>query len=87
MADKFETYTSSLDAPASHAEAVTPNDGADLTTSARGLYIGGAGDVVLVTTGGDEVTFSSLTAAAILPVRTARVKSTGTTATNIVALW
>lgn len=87
MADPFDDYSTSLDAPARNAAAVTPNDSTDLATSARGLYVGGAGNVVLVTVGGDEVTFTGVTAGSILPVRTARVKATSTTATSIVALW
>jgi hypothetical protein len=87
MADKFENHASSLEAPAAHAAAVTPDNGTDLATTARALYVGGAGNIVLVTAGGEEVTFNSVPAGFILPVRTARVKSTSTTATNIVALW
>jgi hypothetical protein len=87
MADQFSSYSSALDSPAHRAAAVTPSDSTDLATAARALYIGGAGDVALVTVGGDTVTFSALPAGAILPVRVARVRSTNTTATNIIALW
>lgn len=73
--------------PANRAEAVTPSDSTNLTNPASALYIGGAGNVVVITTGGDTVTFNSLAAGSILPLRVARVKSTNTTATNIVALW
>lgn len=88
MADKFETHSSGLTSPGEHAAAVTPNDSTDLTTACRGLYIGGAGDVTLDTVGGETtVVFNSLVAGTILPVRAVRVRATGTTATNIVALW
>ena len=87
MADMFETYSSGLESPAARAAAITPSNETDLTVAARGLYIGGAGAVTLITTGGDEVTFSGLPAGTILPVRTARVKVTGTDATGIVGLW
>lgn len=72
--------------PATYAVAVTPNDGADLAAAARSLYVGGAGDVKVTTTGGDAVTFVAVPAGSILPVRVARVWSTGTSATSIVAL-
>lgn len=88
MADTFSEYASGLDSPAQNAAAVTPNDSTDLTNTARALYIGGAGNVTLDTAGGQTtVAFVGLAAGTILPVRTARVRSTGTTATNIVALW
>ncbi len=84
MSDPF----AGLSAPAGRAAAVTPSDSADLSTEARGLYIGGAGDVYLDTANGDtNVAFIGLPAGVTLPVRTKRVRSTSTTATNIVALW
>lgn len=88
MADPFANHGSGLDSPGLHAAAVTPNDSTDLTTMARGLYIGGAGNVTLDTAGGETtVAFVGVPAGTTLPIRTARVRSTGTTATNIVALW
>ena len=87
MADQFETNASGLDSPAKHAAEVTPSDSTDLTTFARALYIGGAGDVKIDTVAGETVTFVGITAGSILPVRAARVYATGTSATSIVALW
>lgn len=87
MADPFVTHGGSLDSPALHAAAVTPSDSTDLATTARGLYVGGAGNIAVTTAGGDDVTFTGVGAGTILPVRVARVKATSTTATAIVALW
>lgn len=87
MADKFENYNSGLDSPGAHAVAVTPDDDAALTTDARALFVGGAGNLTLITSGGDAVTFTGVPAGSILPVRTRQVKATGTTATGIVAIW
>lgn len=87
MTDKFETYASGLESPASDAATVTPNDGTDLTTHARALYIGGAGNVKVDTVAGSTVTFTALPVGFILPVRVRRVHSTDTTATNIIAMW
>lgn len=75
-----------LASPAVHAAAVTPSDGTDLAVVARALYVGGTGDLTLITTQGETVQFKSVPVG-VLPVMTARVKSTGTTATFIVALW
>lgn len=74
------------DDPFLNAKVVTPNDTTDLTIPARSLYIGGAGDVVVITGAGDA-TFKAAPAGFILEVAPIRVKATGTTATDIVALW
>jgi hypothetical protein len=75
-------------APALGAAAVTPNDSTDLVVRpARSLFIGGAGNVAVITAAGDTVTFNGLAAGSILPVQVTRVLATGTTATNIIALY
>lgn len=78
---------SGYDAPASNAFVVTPADGSNLTHAARALFVGGAGDIRVDTLGGDTVTFASVLAGSILPVRVLKVYSTGTTATNLVAVY
>lgn len=72
--------------PAEHAASVTPSDDTDLASAARALYVGTGGDVKLSTIHGESVTFSNVPVG-ILPIRATRVYSTGTTATDIVALW
>lgn len=71
---------------ASNAQAVTPSDSADLPFMTRGLYVGGEGNVSVVMRGGQTASFVAGTGA-ILPIRVARVRATGTSATDIVALW
>lgn len=70
------------------AVAVTPHDTTLLPTGVtRALYIGVTGDVtVLMADGGTAVLFKAVPVG-VLPVRVQRVNSTGTTATNIVALY
>ena len=51
------------------------------------LYIGGAGNVTLTTNGGDVVTLVGLNTGQFVPVQVLKVSATGTTATNIIALW
>ena len=87
MSDPFSSYLPGLDSPADDAAAVTPSNTVDLATVARSLYVGGAGNVSLVTARGTTVTFTAVPAGSILPVRCRRVRVTGTTATAIVALW
>lgn len=51
------------------------------------LYVGGAGNVAVTTIGGDDVTFNAVPIGTVLPVQVLKIKSTGTTATLINALW
>lgn len=73
-------------AAATSAQAVTTSDTVDLTNVSRALFVGGAGNVVVIMFDGTTVTFTGVTAGTILPIRVSRVKATGTTATNMVAL-
>lgn len=73
--------------PASYAVAVTPSDSVNLAVAARALYVGGAGNVVVVQTDDTTVTFFATPAGLVLPVACKRVNATNTTATNLVALY
>lgn len=86
MADAFSSNQPGLDSPAFYGAAVTPADGSDLANTARGLYVGTAGNIKVTTKGGSEITFTNVPVG-ILPVSVKRVWSTGTTASGIVALW
>ena len=81
------------------AVVVTASDTTHLPTT-RALYVGGTGDLALVMTDSDltssasasdaqavDVIFYNVSAGTVLPVQVQRVLSTGTTATNIVALY
>lgn len=73
---------------ATEAVAVTPADGSDLTTTQALIYIGVGGDVKVDCSGsGDAIVFKNCIAGTVLPVKVDRVYSTGTTATNLVALY
>ena len=76
------------------AAAVTPSDTVNIPSVSGGtndegciLYIGGTGNVKVLTIGGDEVVFAGVPVGTTLQVRVLRVFATGTAATNIVALW
>lgn len=68
------------------AFAVTPSDTLNFTNLAKALYVGGAGDVALVTSAGGAATFVGVPAGTVLPVKASRVNATGTTAANIIGL-
>lgn len=74
----------------SFAATVTPHDANEVASGRpfRALYIGGAG-AVAITMRGDatNVTFVAVPVGTVMLVRGTHVRSTGTTATNIVALW
>jgi hypothetical protein len=88
MSDPFATTSPGLSGPASHAFAVTPDDGTDLAVVTRGLYVGTGGDVSLVLKGDAvPVTFVGVAGGTVLPLRVTRVRATGTTAADIVGLY
>lgn len=69
------------------AFAITPNDGADLATNTRGIYVGGTGNLaVILEDDTSVVTFMAVPVGSLLPIRVKRVNSTGTTATNLIGL-
>lgn len=77
-------------APAKLALAVTPNDASDLSQPCRSLYVGTGGNITITLaadTGGGTILFANVPSGSILPVFVSRVWSTGTTASNIVALY
>jgi hypothetical protein len=51
------------------------------------LYIGGTGNVSVITIGGDQITFNGVPAGTTLPIQVLRLRATGTTATLVNALW
>jgi hypothetical protein len=75
---------------------VTPSDTVDIpsVSSQNGegnngcvLYVGGFGDIKVDTVGGDLITFVGVNGGTFFPVQVLRVYATGTTATDIIALW
>lgn len=73
--------------PAIHAFAITPNNSTDLDYITRSIYVGVGGTIAVVMAGGEEVTFVGVQSGSVLPVRVSRVKSTGTSATNMIGLY
>jgi hypothetical protein len=86
-ADPLATYHVSGNSPARHAAAITPHDTNELTAVTRGIYVGGAGNVAVITIGGETVVFIAPPVGTVIPVQAKIVKSTSTTATSLIALW
>jgi hypothetical protein len=63
-----------------YSQVDNPNNGCT-------LYVGLAGNLKVLTVGGDEIQFTGVPTGSFLPVHVLKVFATGTDAQNIVALW
>lgn len=54
---------------------------------ARGIYVGVAGDVTVLASDGSTVLFTAVPIGGVIPILCQRVNATGTTATNMTALY
>lgn len=88
MPDLYASESHAIDAPATKAFAITPDDNNDLPYVTRAIYTGKGGTMVCILAGDTaDTVFTDLQPGSILPVRVKRVKETGTTATmNLVGL-
>ncbi len=85
--DHFASQSAGLTAPAQRLVAVTPDDATDFAEGlSRGLFVGGAGSVSVQDAHGNIADLES-SAGQYHPIRVIRVRSTGTTATGLVALY
>lgn len=71
---------------AQRAVAVTPSDSTTFAKT-QGLWVGGAGAITATMADGSNVLISGIAAGTLLPIGVTAVKSTGTTATLIVAMY
>lgn len=67
------------------AATVTKSDSTIVNCDA--VYVGGTGDVAVLTAKGTTITFPSVPAGALLPIKCQKIMSTNTTATDMVALF
>lgn len=72
-------------APAAYGVAVTPSDSTVIPMT-RALWVGIGGNIKVTDINGD-VTYVGVISGSIVPFQVNKVWSTGTTATNIVALY
>ncbi len=81
------TFFQELSQPSGHQVAVTPDNNTNLEAITRAIYIGGAGNLAYYSAVGDEITLTGVLAGTLLPFRVYRILSSGTTATQIVAVF
>lgn len=85
--DNFSGFSDSPIAPAADCFAIAPSDSQELPTVTKAIYVGTGGDVVLRPVGGaDFITFRNVPEGGILDIRARAVRSTGTTAADLVGL-
>lgn len=75
------------DVPLTKAFAITPNDGTDLAVNTRGIWVGGTGAIAVIMEGDSASVTLAAVPVGLLPIAAKRVLSTGTTATNLIALY
>ncbi len=76
-------------APANNFASAALSDTVDLSPKAVGLYVGGGGIVRCIpdVSGSASVNFNAVASGTFMPIAVKRVKASGTTATNIIALY
>lgn len=85
--DNFATAPRKVDGPVRSGAPITPSDTVGIDTT-RAIYVGVAGDIsIRLIDDATPVLFKAVPAGSVLPVRTSLVRATGTTATNLIALY
>ena len=85
--DTYKNTMGGLESPAREAASVTPDDILDLGHTSRSIYVGAPGDIAVHMVGKISPVLFRAVPIGVLPIRVDRVLSTGTTASDIVALW
>lgn len=81
----FNDYARGPEGVALSLVSITPSDANDLVNIVRAIYVGTPGDVCVIDSAGNTVTFKNVyDGQSISGFAVARVKATGTTATNLV---
>lgn len=93
VSDKFQKQETGLDSPAEDGFTITPDNNANLSEYPRAIYVGGAGDIVLVTKKGTELIFYGCLVGTVIPIRVKKIlvnssdsPTVTTTATNLIGL-
>jgi hypothetical protein len=84
--DRYNTNRTSAATNATKADAVVPSDAVDLTSYAKALLVTVAGTLSLIPAKNADnapVALAAVVVGQVIPIRTRRVRATGTTATVI----
>ena len=84
--DPYASFAVPPGGPSPDGFAITPSDVTPFGVMARQLFVGGSGNVTLITAAGTTLTLTGVLAGALLPIKCSQVKATGTTATSLVGL-
>jgi hypothetical protein len=85
--DLYSKITDNVEAPAMGAFTVTGSDTNELDIYSRAIYVGGSGDLSLVTLNDETVTFKAVPVGTLIPIRAKKILVTGTTATDLLGLY
>ncbi|MGI3164973.1 spike base protein, RCAP_Rcc01079 family [Pseudooceanicola sp. 200-1SW] len=84
--DYAKSYPSRISSGTHHA-AVVPSDTDDLLPPPRSLYVGTGGDLAIRDAAGNVAVRKNVAAGSEISFEAARVMATGTTASDILAIW
>lgn len=84
--NKISKWSGFPGAPFENAYLVTPAD-SDLALPVKSIWVGGVGNLTIITPSGDTVTFTAVAAGTLIPVQADQIKTTLTTATLIIGLY
>ena len=73
-------------APAQDHFAITPSNSTNFNIMARAIYVGVGGDISLVSSRNNAVTYLAVPQGTVLPVVALRINSTSTTASSLIGL-
>ena len=71
----------------SHAFDITPSDTLNVAQPCEAIYVGGAGNVSILTAFGETCVFTAPPIGTVIPIKAKRVNATGTTATLLKGFW
>lgn len=88
MADNFATLGDTPGAPATASVAITPHDSNPLSTIPKALFVGTGGTITMRgANGAADHIWKNVANGTVLPFRAQYVRATGTTATDMLALY
>lgn len=88
MADQFSNNADQVSAPATRAVAVAPHDSNALTDIPKALFIGTGGNITMRgVNGAADQLWKNVPSGSVLPFRAQYVRATGTSASDLLALY